>query len=379
MKQLITRYSALLCAFLASLTLSAQEYVTTSDPTDVTVVYENTGAISAVNGEQLYKIDNANLSNTFAGAFSGLTVMQGSGELGNNTAKWMIRGLGSYGVAGWSTAKIFVDGFEVNKEYMTAISPAEIETVEVLKDAAAVALYGEKGANGVIRITTRRGREGAATVNARVRFGVQAPTIINKPLGSYEFASLYNQAVSNDKGMVWSPAYSPDQLSAYKNGTGVNVDWYDQAMRSFGTFRDADVILNGGSKDARYNINLDYLGNDGLLAAKNTDQTKNLGYNRFNLRANLDFNVLKIFEVRFDMGGRIELLHRPNYAVSSLFTNLAKYPANIYNVFDDAEKEHLSGTAVYPNTLTGFAPFGTRFCGDSRTGRRRFERIWIIF
>ena len=353
MKQLTIRYSALLCALLASVTLSAQEYVATSDPTDVTVVYENTGAISAVNGERLYKIDNANLSNTFAGAFTGLTVMQGSGELGNDSAKWLIRGLGSYGVAGWSTAKIFVDGFEVNREYMTAISPSEIETVEVLKDAAAVALYGEKGANGVIRITTRRGREGAATVNARVRFGVQAPTIINKPLGSYEFASLYNQAVSNDKGMVWSPAYSADQLSAYKNGTGVNVDWYEQAMRSFGTFRDADVILNGGSKDARYNINLDYLGNDGLLAAKNTDQTKNLGYNRFNLRANLDFNVLKIFEVRFDMGGRIELLHRPNYAVSSLFTNLAKYPSNIYNVYDDDAQEHLSGTAVYPNNPYG--------------------------
>ena len=360
MKQLITRYSALLCAFLASVTLSAQENFSTSDPDKVFYsdgLYEGTGAVSTVKGEQLYKIDNANLSNTFVGAFNGLTVMQGSGELGNDSAKWLIRGLGSYGVAGWSTAKIFVDGFEVNREYMTAISPTEIETVEVLKDAAAVALYGEKGANGVIRITTRRnrnyGKVASAQVNARVRFGVQAPTIINKPLGSYEFASLYNQAVSNDKGMVWSPAYSADQLNAYKNGTGVNVDWYDQAMRSFGTFRDADVILNGGNDDARYNINLDYLGNDGLLAAKNTDQTKNLGYNRFNVRANLDFDVLKIFEVRFDMGGRIELLHRPNYAVSSLFTNLAKYPSNIYDVFDDADREHLSGTAVYPNNPYG--------------------------
>ena len=339
MNNIISRYSALLCAVLAAVTLSAQEY--------------GTGAISTASGDQLYKIENANLSNTFAGAFSGLTVMQGSGELGNNTAKWLVRGMGSYGVGSWSTAKIFVDGFEVNKEYMSAITPAEIEKVEVLKDAAALALYGERGANGVIRITTRRGVVGRPTVTARVRFGVQAPAILEKPLGSYEFASLYNQAVSNDNGMVWSPTYSQEQLEAYRSGKGVDVDWYAQAMRAFGQFRDADIILNGGSKDARYNINLDYLGNDGLLAAKNTDQTKNLGYNRFNLRANLDFNVLKIFEVRFDMGGRIELLHRPNYYISSLFTNLAKYPNNIYDVFDDDAHEHLSGTAVYPNNPYG--------------------------
>lgn len=335
MKQLITRYSALLCAFLAAVTLPAQEY--------------GTGAISTASGDQLYKTENANLSNTFAGAFNGLAVMQGSGELGNNTAKWLVRGMGSYGVGSWSTAKIFVDGFEVNKEYMSAISPAEIEKVEVLKDAAALALYGERGANGVIRITTRRGAEGRPTVSARVRYGLQAPASLQKPLGSYEFASLYNQAVSNDNGMVWTPAYSQSQLDAYKNGTGVDVDWYGQAMRSFGQFRDADVILNGGSKDARYNVNLDYLGNSGLLSAKNSDSARNLGYDRFNIRANLDFNVLKIFEVRFDMGGRIEMLHRPNYAVSSLFGDLARYPSNIYDVYDDAERTHLSGTAVYPN------------------------------
>ena len=335
MKHLITRYSALLCAFLAAVTLSAQEY--------------GTGAISTATGDQLYKTENPNLSNTFAGAFNGLAVMQGSGELGNNTAKWLVRGMGSYGVGSWSTAKIFVDGFEVNKEYMSAISPAEIEKVEVLKDAAALALYGERGGNGVIRITTRRGAEGRPTVSARVRYGLQAPASLQKPLGSYEFASLYNQAISNDNGMVWTPTYSQSQLDAYKNGTGVDVDWYDQAMRSFGQFRDADIILNGGSKDARYNINLDYLGNSGLLSAKNSDSARNLGYDRFNIRANLDFNVLKIFEVRFDMGGRIEMLHRPNYGISSLFADLARYPSNIYDVYDGGDQEHLSGTAVYPN------------------------------
>lgn len=319
-------------ALLMALGLNAQDY--------------GTGAVATATGESLYETENSNLSNTFVGAFSGMNVYQGTGELGNDTAKWLIRGMGSYGVGSWNTAKIFVDGFEVNSEYMRAMTPAEIEKVEVLKDAAALALYGERGANGVIRITTRRGSEGAPGIQARVRFGAQTPSSLNKPLGAAEFESLYNQAVSNDNGMVWTPAYA-------NPGSGADVDWYDEAMRSAGTFTDADVILSGGSKDARYNINLDYLGNQGLLGAKNTDQTRNLGYNRFNLRANLDFSVLKIFEVRFDMGGRIEQLHRPNYGISSLFTDLQKYPSNIYNVFDDAGGENLSGTAVYPNNPYG--------------------------
>ena len=332
----VTRYLILAGALLlASLSLPAQDY--------------GTGAISTASGDDLYKTVNPNLTNTFVGNFSGMNVYQGTGELGSNNGKWMIRGIGSYGMGSWSMAKFFVDGFEVNSEYVCGISPSEIEKVEVLKDAAALALYGEKGANGIIRITTRRGVEGKTSVQARVRYGIQAPQSMNKPLGSFEYASLYNQAVSNDNGMRWTPVYSEAQLAAYKDGTGIDVDWYDQAMRDYGTFSDVDVILNGGTRGARYNINLDYVGNQGLLSARNSDSTKNLGYNRFNVRANLDFSVLKIFEVRFDMGGRIEMLHRPNYTISNLFSNLQKYPSNIYNVYDDEACENYSGTAVFPN------------------------------
>ena len=336
MKHPITRYLVTAgAAFLLSVNLLAQDY--------------GTAAVSTASGEDLYTTVTSNLTNTFSGKFSGMTVLQGSGEMGNNTARWLIRGMGSYGVGSWSQAKLFVDGFEVNADYLTGISPAEIDKVEVLKDAAALALYGERGGNGVISITTKRGIEGKSTINARVRYGVQTPQSLLKPLGSYDFANLYNQAISNDKGMVWTPEYSADQLAAYQNGTGINMDWYKQAMRNTGSFVDADIVLNGGSRDARYNVNLDYLGNSGLLNTKNTDYTRNLGYNRFNLRANLDFNVLKIFEVRLDIGGRVELLDRPNYGISSLFSDLQRYPSNIYKVYDDEAGENYSGTAVYPN------------------------------
>lgn len=309
----------------------------------------STSAVSTVTGEDLYHIQTSNLSNTWVGMIPGLTVMQGTGEVGNDNAKWLIRGVGSYGVGNWNSAKIFVDGFEVNSEYLVSLSPSEIESVSVLKDGAALAIYGDRGANGVIRIETKRGKTGPATVSAKVRYGAQTPTVLNKPLGSYDFANLYNQAVSNDNGMVWSPAYTPEQLDAYRNGTGVDVDWYDEVMRSAGSYVDGDIIFNGGNANARYNVTLGYVNAGGLLDTRNTDATKNLGYERYNLRANLDFNIMKIFEFRVDFGGRLEMRRRPNYGISSLFNDLARYPSNIYNIYDDAEQTHLSGTAIYPN------------------------------
>lgn len=339
-----------LALMTASTGLFAQNY-SEYDVEDANVTREKTSteAVSSVSGDELYKTVSTDLQSTLVGKLQGLTVMEGSGEMGNAGARYIIRGMGSYGLGSWNTAKVFVDGFQVHYDYLTSMSPSEIESVTVLKDAAALAIYGERGANGVIVVKTKRGVEGKLNVTAKVRYGAQTPANLNKPLDSYEYAQLYNQAVSNDKGMVWSPAYSADQLAAYKSGKGINVDWYDQALRNAGNFVDGEVVLNGGVKNARYNINLNYLNNNGLLNTRNTDKTRNLDYSKYNLRANLDFSILKIFDVRLDMNGRIEDLFRPNYGISNLFNDLARYPSNIYNVYDDEQKEHYSGTAVYPN------------------------------
>ncbi len=308
-----------------------------------------TSAVSTVSGDELYNTPTPSLSNTMGGLLSGLTAIQGTGEVNNDAASLIIRGVGSYGYGGFNKAKIFVDGFEVNGTYFNSMSPSEIESVSILKDGAALALLGERGGNGAIWVVTKRGKVGPSTITAKVRSGVQLPTVLNKPLGSYDYANLYNQAVSNDNGMKWSPVYDQAQLDAYKNGTGVDVDWYDEALRKNGMYTDADVIMNGGTENARYNVNLGYINQQGLLNTKNTDQTKNLSYQRINLRANLDFDILDIFEAKMDLGGRLEFNYRPNYGVGSLMNDLARYPSNIYNVFDDEAKTNYSGTQVYNN------------------------------
>lgn len=312
----------------------------------------STSAVSKVNGAELYKIPTSNLSNTLPGLLPGFSVIQGSGEAGNDNASWLIRGIGSYGVGGFNVAKIFVDGFEVNSNYLVYLSPTEIESVSILKDAASLSAFGERGANGVIWVETKRGKVGQSTVTAQVRYGAQTPIRLRKPLGSYDYGSLYNQAISNDKG-VWSPVYSDAQLASYKDGAGIDVDWYDEVFKNSGMSVDGDVTFNGGNQQARYNVTLGYIDQTGLFDVENTDETSNLNYSRYNVRANLDFNMLSIFEAKIDIGGRIERRKRPNFAVSDLMSVLSRYPSNIYNVFDDDAMENYSGTAIYNHNPVG--------------------------
>lgn len=308
----------------------------------------STAAISTADGATLAKNRQTNLTNTFAGQFTGLTLFQGSGEPNNDMASWLIRGIGSYGNPGYNSAKIFVDGFEVNADYIAYLSPAEIEKVSILKDGAALSIFGDRGANGVIWIETKRGEIGPATVSASVHYGLQQATTYAKPLDSYGYATLYNQAVSNDLGQ-WAPAYDGAQLEAYRNGSGTNVDWYDEVLKNSGYVIDGDVSFHGGTKVARYNVMLNYLNQQGLFDVNNSDSRSNRTYERYGLRANLDFTLFKFIDARVDLGGRIERGKRPNITIDDLFYNMARYPSNIYEIWDDEAHTHYSGTSVYNN------------------------------
>ena len=317
----------------------------------------STAAVSVANGTALSKNTSPNLTNSLFGLLPGLTVTQGSGEPGFDNALLNIRGIGSYGflggAGGYNTYKVFVDGYETNANYLRSFSPAEIDNIAVLKDAAALSTFGMRGANGVIYITTKRGVVGKSTISFQTRTGFQQAQNINKPLGSYDFANLYNQAISNDNGNVWRPFYSPAQLQAYQNGTGTNVDWYDAALRKRTPYTDGSLTFNGGDSISRYNIVLNYANQQGLYNVANTDATSNEMLKRYNIRTNLDFKLFKIFEVKLDLGGRLEDLRAPNYTNSSrstsiLWDDLARYPSNIYPVFD-GNTNNYSGTTIYPN------------------------------
>lgn len=355
------------CTVLLSLLSSmahAQDISSDSDTTrGLKPVYEHnrlltvparlsTAAISTVSGQTLYKTPTANFTNTLFGRLPGLTVSQGRGEPGNDDALLGIRGIGTYGFLGGSggyhTYKIFVDGFEANRNYFRNLSPAEIESVSILKDAAALATFGMRGANGVIYVTTKRGEAGKPTIRFQTRAGIQQPIHMAKPLGSFEFASLYNQAVSNDNGRVWTPAYSPAELDNYRTGSGTNVNWYNETVKEQTPYADADLVFSGGNEDARYLVSMNYANQQGLYNVPNTDTTSNKLFRRYNLRTNLDFRMFKIVEARVDLSGRIGENKQPNYNTGQFWNDLARYPANIYPLKDPASGEW-SGSTIYPN------------------------------
>lgn len=307
-------------------------------------------ATSTVNGSVLNKTPVANITNTLYGRLPGLTVKQGSGEPGYDDAALFIRGRGTYDNAG---LVIYIDGFQTNTSYFSYLSASEIESISVLKDPVSLATFGMKGANGVLWVVTKRGTAGKPRVQAQVVSGVNSAISINKPFGSYDYARLYNRAISNDNYAIngyqfnWTPQYTNDQLQAYKNGTGTNVDWYGQALKKNSLYTNANLTFSGGDTTTRYALILDYMKQGGLYNVPTSPATSNAQIQRFNMRSNLDFKFFKIFEARVDLGGRIEDRRYPNMSGGALWSNFANYPSNVYPVKDATG--NWSGTTLFPN------------------------------
>ena len=302
---------------------------------------------STVSGATLSKTPVPNLTNTLYG-LQGLTVQQTSGQPGYDAANLNIRGVGTYDNAALA---IYVDGFQTKSTYFQYLSPAEIESVTVLKDPVTLATFGMRGSNGVLWVVTKRGMVSKPKVQVNVVSGIQQALKIDKPYGSYDYARLYNEAVSNDNYALnghqfsWTPVYSDAQLAAYKNGTGTNVDWYDQVLKKSGLYSDANVLFSGGDTTTKYGFVFDYMQQGGLYDVQNTASTSNAFIQRYTARSNLDFRFFSIFEAKVDLGGRIEDRRYPNYNGPLLWQNMASYPSNIYPVKDVSGA--WSGTTVY--------------------------------
>jgi TonB-linked SusC/RagA family outer membrane protein len=291
---------------------------------------------------------------------SGLTVTQGTGEPGADQANLGIRGVGTFGNVGnggYNTALIYVDGFQVDPNYFYNLPQSEIESISVLKDAASLVTFGMNGSNGVIWVVTKKGAVSKPQLSFNYQYGVGRPEHINKPLNSYNYANLYNEAISNDHGNVWSPYYSQNQLQAYQNGTGTNVDWYKQALRNSAPYTNGNLKFTGGDVNTQYNILFDYFNQQGLYNVDNTSGTSNEKLTKYSLGGNLAFKWKSFIEARIDVNARLEDRKAPNYtsnlSTSPIWNDLASYPDNIYPVYDDSLRQHFSGTTTYPNNPVG--------------------------
>ncbi|MFD2035207.1 SusC/RagA family TonB-linked outer membrane protein [Belliella marina] len=303
-----------------------------------------TGSMATVSGEALQKTFVPTLSNTLFGRLAGLTIMHGSGEPGFDEPSMLIRGLGTLNNA---TPLVIVDGFEASFDQLSAF---EIESVSILKDAASLAIYGVRGANGVILVTTKRGHDGKTRIRFDARTGFQQPTRLPEFVNASQYASLYNEALSND-GLPLR--YSADQIAAYQSGSDPylypNVNWYDEVLKNSAPIKDYNLTFSGGNKRTRYFILMGYLQNEGLYS--NTDSRRednsNAHFERVNFRSNIDVAISDKVAASLDFGGRIENRFFPNVNGAQLWENMARYPANAFPVYNPDGS--WGGSNAYPN------------------------------
>lgn len=237
-----------------------------------------TGSVSAVSGNELSGIPATSVANMLQGKLPGVSITQTSGQPGREGTSIRIRGIGTMNN---SNPMVLVDGLE---SAMDDINPNDIENVSVLKDAAAASIYGTRAANGVILITTKRGKDGKPTVTYNGYVGVQKAVRTLQHLSSAEYAELLNEGKINE-GIA--PVYSAEDIEKFRNGSDpdnyANTDWLDLLLQGSGLTHNHSVSLSGGTEAARYSASLAYYNQDGLV--KNTD------HNRYNVRFNLDSKV----------------------------------------------------------------------------------------
>lgn len=265
-----------------------------------------TGAISSMKGDDLLKTPAGSLSNILSGQVTGISSVQYSGEPGADAADIYVRG-----IATWQDASplIQVDGVERD---FSQIDPNEIESVTVLKDASATAVFGVRGANGVILITTKRGAEGKAKISFSTSAGVNVRTKELDFANSYQYASYYNRMVVNDGGV---PTFSDEQLETFRNHSNPilypDINWIDYCMNKAAFQSQHNVNISGGTNNMRYFVSAGLFTQNGMFKQFNAADNFNFDYKRYNYRANLDFDVTKTTLISVNIGGRIDTKRTP--------------------------------------------------------------------
>ncbi|HAZ02574.1 MAG: hypothetical protein A2W90_07860 [Bacteroidetes bacterium GWF2_42_66] len=286
-------------------------------------------AISTVTSDVLENNTVTNVGNALFGRLPGLIVKQRGGEPGNDFPSLMVRGSTTY--SGGSDPLIIVDGFQRSISQLTV---EEIASISVLKDAAATAMYGIKGANGVILVTTKRGIQGSK-IGVTLKYGMQQPTRLPNFINSYEYAKLYNEALVNDGR---APLYSAEDIQKYKDGSDPylypDVNWFDEILEKSSPVMEAGLNFRGGNSVVRHYVMVNYMVNQGLLTNTDWNDGYSTGssFKRLNFRSNVDINVTKRLVASLDIGGRLEDRNGPGTDISTIFSNIYAYAPNLFPV-----------------------------------------------
>ena len=276
-----------------------------------------TGSISTLSGAALQQSPAPDLSSSFAGRIPGVIANNRSGEPGEDFSTILIRGKGTLND---NSPLIVIDGV-ANRGDFGRINPDDVASITILKDASA-AIYGAQAANGVILVTTKRGKSGKPTITYNGSYGLTQPTRLPKLVNSFEFVTYKNE-VSDRLGIPH--LYSDEEVANYKADNDrlnyPNTDWYHAIIKENSPLTKHSLSLSGGDQKVKYFVSGEYLYQDGIFRKSATN------YNQYNLRANIDAEVTKNLNVSVNISGRIEDRKRSNFTSSTIFLRaLGAYP-----------------------------------------------------
>lgn len=324
------------------------------------------GAISQVSSADLLETPSANLSQAISGKIPGVITSQTSGAPGADDASIYIRGRATF--AGDAQPLILVDGIERS---FSQIAPDDIETISVLKDASATAVYGVRGANGVMLITTKRGKDQRPVVSLTANWQIQTPTRKDTYLDSYQSVTLLEEALAND-GLP--SQYSAADIEMYRqsvagNLTGTdallypNVDWYDEILRSSAPAQRYNASVRGGTKRMRYYASLEYYDQGSLFKNLSNDvygNSSSLNYKRYGFRANADFFLSKDLTLSVNFGTRFEERRGPNSKEEANYSQVYyslnhtpgwMFPVAYYLHEGDVTRTYYGGSSQYQDNI----------------------------
>ena len=332
-----------------------------------------TGALSSVKGEELTRTPVSSVNNILAGQMTGITSVQYSGEPGSDAATIFVRGQGTWND---SSPLIQVDGVERS---MSDIDPEDIESITVLKDASATAVFGVRGANGVILITTKRGEEGKTKVDVSTSFSALMPTQLIEQASSYEYAQFYNQMQLNDfdatTGETFTPMFSEEVMQKFKDSSDPirfpSTRWADYIMKDVTLQTKHSVNISGGTKGVRYFVSAGIMTQGGLFKEFNQDYDYGYQYKRFNYRANLDLDVTKTTSIAFNVAGNVSNADKPNTGQGASGLIMTMYQATPFSSPGIVDGKFVSAATDYTDGLNlpfiggnGMNYFGNGGIGD---------------
>jgi TonB-linked SusC/RagA family outer membrane protein len=302
------------------------------------------------------KVPASNLTSAFAGKIPGVISYQTSGEPGADNAQFFVRGVTTFGYK--SEPLILIDGFEASSDDLARIQPDDVESFSILKDASATALYGARGANGIILVSTKSGHDGKARVNARVDTHIATPTQMPEFIDGVEYMKLYNSARISRYPMMGA-YYDEQKVQSTLTGENPmiypNVDWYDELFNKYTVNTKANVNISGGGQVATYYVAGGYDNETGLLKVDNRNNfNNNINIDRFHVRTNVIFKLSKTTTLDTRINGRFERYTGPYESASTIFRMIMDAnPVDFPAVYEPDEANRYTEHTLFGNAFLG--------------------------